>query len=150
MAHLCETKGCGYPARSSERLCPTCKHAATATPQRARCAADYCTNQAADQDEYCVAHFGNDFIAPEPAPTRSSLAQLYPKYYKAVGEMTEVDVYAIHFLFDIKDPSGAIHHSSKKLLLSGERTGGKTKYEDIKEARDTLNRWLELNPESKP
>ena len=59
--------------------------------------------------------------------------------------MTELDVYAVHVLFGINDPSGAIHHASKKLLLSGARTGGKTIYEDIREARDTLTRWLELH-----
>lgn len=68
----------------------------------------------------------------------------YPKYYKSVGNMTEVDVYAIHHLFDIQDPSGAIQHASKKLLLSGVRTGGKTMLQDIKEARDTLTRWIQL------
>lgn len=74
-----------------------------------------------------------------------SLSAKYPKYYKPVGELTEVDVYAVHKLFDIHDPSGCIHHSSKKLLLSGVRTGGKSAYHDIKEARDTLTRWLQLN-----
>lgn len=76
-----------------------------------------------------------------------SLAQKYPKYYKSTQGMTEIDVYAVHYLFDIQDPSGAIQHASKKLLLSGVRTGGKSKFQDIKEARDTLNRWLELNKE---
>jgi hypothetical protein len=72
---------------------------------------------------------------------------MYPKYYKSVGSLTEIDVYAVHHLFCIQDSSGALQHASKKLLLSGVRTGGKTKYQDIREARDTLNRWLELNPE---
>lgn len=78
---------------------------------------------------------------------QASLASLYPKYYKSVGNLTEVDVYAVHKIFAIDDPSGAIQHASKKLLLSGVRTGGKTKFDDIREARDTLNRWLELNQE---
>lgn len=76
-----------------------------------------------------------------------SMSQKYPKYYKNTQGMSEVDVYAVHKLFDIQDPSGAIQHASKKLLLSGVRTGGKSKYDDIREARDTLNRWLELNKE---
>lgn len=77
-----------------------------------------------------------------------SLAQQYPKYYKALPKnMTEIDVYGVHMLFNIQDPSGAIQHASKKLLLSGVRTGGKTARQDIQEARDTLNRWLQLNPE---
>lgn len=74
----------------------------------------------------------------------SKLSQIYPKYYKSTQGLTELDVYAVHTLFGINDPSGAIHHASKKLLLSGVRTGGKSVYEDIREARDTLTRWLEL------
>lgn len=74
----------------------------------------------------------------------TSLSEKYPQYYKPVGKLTEVDVYAVHHLFDIQDPSGAIQHASKKLLLSGVRTGGKSAKDDIREARDTLNRWLEL------
>ncbi len=77
----------------------------------------------------------------------SSLSVKYPQYYKDVGDMTEIDVYAVHHLFNIQDPSGCIHHASKKLLLSGVRTGGKSAYNDIKEARDTLTRWLQLNQE---
>lgn len=76
---------------------------------------------------------------------RSSMAQKYPKYYKSVAHLDEIDVYQVHKLFNIQDPSGAIQHASKKLLLSGVRTGNKTQYKDIQEARDTLNRWLEMN-----
>lgn len=72
------------------------------------------------------------------------LAAKYPQYYKDVSHLNVIDVYAVHDLFDIRDPSGAIQHASKKLLLSGVRTGGKSVYEDIKEARDTLNRWLDI------
>ena len=75
-----------------------------------------------------------------------SMSEKYPKYYKAVGEQTEIDVYSVHKMFEINDPSGAIQHASKKLLLSGARTGGKSNYQDVKEARDTLTRWLQLNP----
>ena len=78
----------------------------------------------------------------------SSMAQKYPNYYKPVGNLTEVDVYAVHKLFNVQDPSGALHHASKKLLLSGVRTGGKTPYKDIQEARDTLTRWLQLNDDT--
>lgn len=72
----------------------------------------------------------------------------YSKYFKDVSEYKQIDVYTIHKLFDIDDPSGCIQHASKKLLLSGVRTGGKSKYKDIKEARDTLNRWLDLHTEA--
>jgi hypothetical protein len=74
-----------------------------------------------------------------------SIADKYPQYYKKVGERTAIDVYAVHQLFGIQDPSGCIQHASKKLLLAGVRTGNKSMVKDITEARDTLNRWLELN-----
>jgi len=77
--------------------------------------------------------------------TEMSMSQRYPKYYKNVVGLDEIDVYAVHQLFDIQDPSGAIQHASKKLLLSGVRTGGKSAVDDIREARDTLTRWLEIN-----
>jgi hypothetical protein len=76
------------------------------------------------------------------------LSKRYPQYFKSVGEHTEIDVYATHMLFGIQDPSGCIHHASKKLLLSGVRTGGKSAYKDILEARDTLTRWLQLNQDT--
>lgn len=82
---------------------------------------------------------------PTPAVPTLSLRELYPKYFKDVNKLTEVDVYQVHDLFQIQDCSGAIQHASKKLLLSGVRTGGKTKFQDIQEACDTLNRWLQIN-----
>ena len=90
----------------------------------------------------------NQSLAPskeDPLNEPTTMAQKYPKYYKSVGNLTEVDVYAVHKLFNIQDPSGAIQHASKKLLLSGVRTGGKSKYDDVREARDTLTRWMQLH-----
>ncbi|WP_051299358.1 hypothetical protein [Marinobacterium litorale] len=72
------------------------------------------------------------------------MAARYPAYYKDVRHLDSVDVYQVHNLFGIDDPTGCIHHASKKLLLSGARTGGKPKRKDIQEARDTLTRWLEI------
>lgn len=69
----------------------------------------------------------------------------YPKYYKDVAGLNEIDVYQVHNLFDVQDASGCLQHASKKLLLSGVRTGGKSKHDDIREARDTLTRWLDIN-----
>ena len=69
----------------------------------------------------------------------------YPKYYKDVSELTEIDVYQTHELFQVQDCSGCLHHASKKILLPGVRTGGKERVEDIREARDTLTRWLQIN-----
>lgn len=78
-----------------------------------------------------------------------SMSKLYPKYYKDVSDVEELDVYHVHQIFNIQDPSGAIQHASKKLLLSGVRTGGKSFYDDVREARDTLNRWLQINQQTK-
>lgn len=83
-------------------------------------------------------------------PPEPENATKYPAYFKPVSGMTHLDVYAVHMLFDVNDPSGCIQHASKKLLLSGVRTGGKSAYKDIKEARDTLNRYLELYKDASP
>lgn len=83
---------------------------------------------------------------PKPA---MPMSQKYPKYYKSVKGLDEIDVYTVHQLFNIQDPSGCIQHASKKLLLSGVRTGGKSVIEDITEARDTLTRYLQLHGAAK-
>lgn len=121
----CETIGCQAFVIEGQFLCEKCSQKLVNTPQ---------------------VPF-KEFKAKVPELSTVSLAAKYPKYYKSTQGMTEVDVYAVLKIFDIQDPSGALHHASKKLLLSGVRTGGKTKQQDITEARDTLNRWLELNKE---
>lgn len=72
----------------------------------------------------------------------SKMAELYPKYYKDVSKLDSVDVYMVHRLFGVQD--NELHHASKKILLCGVRTGGKSVVDEIREARDTLNRWLEI------
>lgn len=94
----------------------------------------------------CTEEMSSTNGAPSHQP---SMSELYPKYYKDFSGVDEADVYMVHDRFNIQDPSGCIHHASKKLLLSGVRTGGKTKFDDIREARDTLNRWLEINKDRK-
>jgi hypothetical protein len=76
--------------------------------------------------------------------TEEPIKKKYSNYFKDVQPLNFIDVYQTHRLFEIDDPSGCIQHASKKLLLSGVRTGNKTKLQDIEEARDTLNRWLEM------
>jgi hypothetical protein len=73
------------------------------------------------------------------------LCKKYDAYFKDFSGCNEADVYLVHHKFNLVDPSGCKHHASKKILLSGVRTGGKDEYKDIEEARDTLNRWLEIN-----
>ena len=103
-----------------------------------------CLNAAEHGQDFCEqCSQKNPFDSSDD--NNQSLSEKYPQYYKPVGDLTEVDVYAVHHLFQLTDPSGCLHHSSKKILLSGVRTGGKSAYKDIKEARDTLTRWLQLN-----
>lgn len=79
------------------------------------------------------------------------MAEKYPKYYKRIPlGMFEIDTYGINLLFPVDDPTGCIIHARKKLLVPGTRTGGKSMRKDIIEARDTLNRWLELTPDRDP
>lgn len=80
----------------------------------------------------------------QPAEKKPSMAELYPKYFRDVRHLDEMDVYAVHHVFTINDPSGCLQHASKKILLSGTRNGGKSLAQDIKEARDTLTRKLQL------
>lgn len=105
-----------------------------------------CSEEAAENSDFCLTCLEKTANANNTSDSSTqSLSERYPAYYKDVGDLTEVDVYAVHNLFQINDASGCIHHASKKLLLSGVRTGGKSQYKDIKEARDTLTRWLQLN-----
>lgn len=76
------------------------------------------------------------------------MSKKHNHYFKNVAHLTVVDVYRVHELFDIQDPSGAIQHASKKLLVAGGRGAGKDKTQDIQEAVDTLNRWLEMQQEN--
>ena len=117
-----------------------------------KCKAIQCQREATYDHDFCFnCQVYGPYSPPNAAPPESpapSLSAQYPQYYKALGDMTEIDVYAVHHLFDIQDPSGALQHASKKLLLSGVRTGGKSAHKDIREAKDTLARWLQLNPEN--
>ena len=68
----------------------------------------------------------------------------YPHYFKDVSVLSDIDIYQVCKLFNIQDSSGCLQHAIKKLLVSGNR-GYKDNLQDIKEARDTLNRYLEIN-----
>lgn len=111
-----------------------------------RCKTIGCTHLPEPDQDFCPECLSKTIERRSAGPHHPPrLADIYPQYYKDVAHLTEVDVYAVHHIFDIQDPSGAIQHASKKLLLSGVRTGGKSAAKDIKEARDTLSRWLQLN-----
>lgn len=75
------------------------------------------------------------------------LSELYPKYYKPLPDgvdPSEVDTYVINLMFPVEDATGCIIHARKKLLIPGVRSGGKSMLKDVKEARDTLNRYIAL------
>ncbi len=72
------------------------------------------------------------------------LSERYPARYKAVGDILEIDVYGVHHLFEVADHSGALQEASSKLLMSA--SSGQL-YKDVREARDLLTRWLQLNKE---
>lgn len=75
------------------------------------------------------------------------MTKQYSKYFKDVSGLSEVDVYRVLEMFGVT--SHALGHAVKKVLLPGERTGGKTLFQDVIEARDTLDRWLEMRVEDK-
>lgn len=75
------------------------------------------------------------------------LSDIYPQYYKALPagvSADEVDTYALNLMFPVDDATGCILHARKKLLIPGVRSGGKSMLKDVKEARDTLNRYIAL------
>lgn len=110
-----------------------------------QCKSVGCNKQTKDNEDFCSSC---SLVRNSMAISQTSLSKQYPKYYKDVGDFSEIDVYTVHKLFNIQDPSGCIQHASKKLLLSGVRTGGKSFYKDVREARDTLERWLQLNADA--
>lgn len=65
-------------------------------------------------------------------------------YFKDVSKLKKIDVYRVLELFEVTD--NAIGHVIKKLLCAGKR-GAKDKQQDVKEAIDSLNRWLEMREE---
>lgn len=70
---------------------------------------------------------------------------MYNHYKKDVTHLQSIDVYRILELYNVTDP--CVQHAVKKLLCAGNR-GAKTEEQDIIEARDTLNRKLEMIEEN--
>jgi len=65
----------------------------------------------------------------------------YSHYFKDVRHLTHIDVYRILDLYDVQ--RGSVAHALKKLLCAGGR-GAKNYTQDIIEARDALNRELQM------
>lgn len=63
-------------------------------------------------------------------------------YFKNVEHLKEIDVYRVLSLFNVTDP--CIAHAVKKLLVAGGRGAGKDAERDVREAVDSLNRFLQM------
>lgn len=63
-------------------------------------------------------------------------------YFKDVQHLETLDVYRVLKLLNVADP--CIQHAVKKLLVAGGRGAGKDITQDIEEAIDSLDRWLEM------
>lgn len=73
-----------------------------------------------------------------------TMAEKYPAYWKPLPQHWQaIDTYRIDDLFPLA--SSRLYHARKKLLVPGCRTGGKSVYDDIKEAHATLGAWLADN-----
>lgn len=73
---------------------------------------------------------------------RPALADQYPHYYKELPrKTTHLDVYRVLDAFEVK--RSCVQHAIKKLLVTGAR-GVKTELEDLTEARNSLNRAIEM------
>lgn len=70
----------------------------------------------------------------------------HPHYHKEVPKgATHLDVYRILEMFGVTSPN--LQHALKKLLVAGGRGAGKDIRQDVREAVDTLERWLEMRLE---
>jgi len=75
------------------------------------------------------------------SPVQDARSQ-FPHYHKFVKHLDYVDVYRVLQLFNVTDP--CIQHAVKKLLVSGKRSAGKSREQDIREAIVSLNRALQM------
>lgn len=78
-------------------------------------------------------------LTTEPPTTPANYA-LYPHYFREVPNATHVDV---NWVLEAWNVGHTVGHAVKKLLCCGQR-GFKDKLRDLKEARDSINRAIEL------
>lgn len=101
-----------------------------------------CCNPASAGD-FCIPCVNREVDHPDA--TTQTLAERYPDQYRALGDYSEIDVYGVLHLFEIPDLSGCLQQATMKLLMTGT---SQQLYRDVREARDHLTRWLQLNQES--
>ena len=99
-----------------------------------------------DEEEYCFTKELEKVLNGEFTSDNKSedVERKHSHYFKDVRHLDYIDVYQVCKLFPVDDDSGAITHSIKKLLVAGGRGAGKDMIKDITEARDTLNRYLQI------
>lgn len=69
----------------------------------------------------------------------------YPAYWRPIpAHFKAMDFYRVRQMFPLPAgfESARLDHALKKLLIPGNRTGGKSVYKDLKEAHATLGQWL--------
>lgn len=66
-------------------------------------------------------------------------------YFKDVSHLQKLDIYRILRLYNVTDPT--LQHAIKKLLVAGGRGAGKNIETDVREAIDSLNRYLQMQAE---
>jgi len=79
----------------------------------------------------------SDAIAPKQGK--------HSHYFKDVRHLDHIDVYRVLELYEVTDQ--CIGHAVKKLLVSGNRGGGKDMDRDVQEAIDSLERYKEMRRE---
>lgn len=89
-------------------------------------------------------------VIHEPGFYKVAFADPEPKrkhnhYFKDVSHLDTVDVYRVLQMFNVTDQ--ALGHAIKKLLVAGGRGAGKDIQRDVREAVDTLERFLEMRDE---
>lgn len=77
---------------------------------------------------------------PNTAPPEK---RKHSHYHKDISHLDTLDIYRVCDLFITNDPSGALAHAAKKILVAGGR-GAKDIRKDLQEAIDTLQRKLEM------
>lgn len=85
--------------------------------------------------------------APNGGKTGSEgvVSKAHSHYYKDVANLDFIDVYRVLHLFNVTDP--CLQHAVKKLLVAGGRGAGKDITRDVREAQDSLARFLEMRDE---
>ena len=86
-------------------------------------------------------HLQDPHFEHELSIIRGNQNRKHGHYFKDVSNLDFIDVYAVLKLFGVTDP--CLQHAIKKLLCAGQR-GVKDQAKDINEAKDTLERCLEL------